>query len=112
MSTQPLNKAVTIVLDASGSGTAKLGPTFGPATWHVLSTQVRTSQPGKGLIPQCALYRGTQDSNGYIDTSYDGSADSCDIPYDLIQGSQAIAVWTGGNPGDVATLAVVGTTET
>lgn len=112
MTTQPLNKGVDIKLDASGNGTARIGPSFGPSVWHVISTQVRTSQPGKGNIPQCALYRGTQDTAGYLDTSYDGSADSCDIPYDLIQGSQAIAVWTGGNPGDIATLSVIGTTDT
>lgn len=108
---QPLNKGTTAVLDASGNGTARLGPTYGPAVWHVTNSQVRTSQPGAGKIPLCTLYRGTQDANGYIDTSYDGSADSCDTPYDLVQGSQAIAVWQGGNPGDVATLTLIGTTE-
>lgn len=109
--TQPLNKSTTIVLDGSGIGRARLGPTFGPATWNVQVTSVRTSQPGQGNIPQCALYRGTEDATGYIDTTYDGSADSCDIPFTLLQGSQAIAVWTGGNAGNVATLTLIGTTE-
>jgi hypothetical protein len=109
---QPLNKSVDIILGGTGGGTARIGPSFGPPVWHVTNSQVRTSSPGQGNIPLCTLYRGTQDSNGYIDTTYDGSADSCDIPYDLVQGSQAIAVWSGGNPGDVATLTLIGTTET
>lgn len=111
MTLLPLNVGVTTVLDASGNGRAVIGPTFGPATWHVVVTSVRTSQPGQGNIPQCVLYRGTEDANGYIDTTYDGSADACDTPYDLVQGSQVIAVWTGGNPGDTATLSVKGEKE-
>ena len=109
---RPLNRSTDITLDGSGNGVARIGPSFGPPIWHVTNTQIRTSSPGQGDIPMCVLYRGTQDSQGYVDTTYDGSADSCDIPYDIVQGSQAIAVWTGGNPGDTATLTVIGTTET
>lgn len=109
--TLPLNEGTTTVLDAAGNGRAELGPTFGPAHWHVTATSVRTSSPGQGSIPLCELYAGTEDASGYIDTSYDGSADSCDIPYDLTQGSKTIAIWTGGNPGDTATLSVTGTKE-
>lgn len=108
---QPLNQGITVKLDASGNGRAAIGPSFGPAVWHVAVTSVRTSQPGQGNIPQCAIYRGTEDANGYIDLTYDGSADACDIPFDLIQGTQVIAVWSGGNPGDIATLSVTGMRE-
>jgi hypothetical protein len=109
---QPLRKSAQVSLDGFGNGTIRFGPTFGPAVWHVTNSQVKTSQPGRGDIPQCALYAVTQDDNGYIDTAYDGSADSCDIPYDLTLGDRAIAVWTGGNAGDTATLTLVGTMET
>ena len=108
---EPLNQGTTIVLDANGDGRATLGPTFGPPTWHVRSIAVRTSQPGAGSIPLCATYRATEDANGYIDTTYDGSADATDVAFDLVQGTEIIAVWTGGNPGDVATLSVYGTRE-
>lgn len=107
----PFDLGVDVVLDAAGNGTARLGPTYGPALWHVQRVSVRTSSPGKGSIPLCALYRGTEDSNGYLDTTYDGSADATDVGFDLAQGTQIIAVWTGGNPGDVATLAIHGTRE-
>lgn len=106
-----LNAGVDVKLDASGNGRASIGPAFGPATWHVTATSVRTSQPGQGNIPLCAIYRGTEDSAGYLDTTYDGSADVCDIAYDLTPGINVIAVWTGGNPGDIATLGVTGTKE-
>lgn len=108
---QPLNLGTETVLDASGNGTARLGPRQGPPVWHVQTISVRTSQPGAGSIPYCALYRGTEDSNGYIDLTYDGSADSSDVNFDVMQGTEIIAVWTGGNPGDVATLSVYGTRE-
>lgn len=111
MAEQPLNVGTTVVLDASGNGRATLSPSFGPALWHVRSVAVRTSQPGAGSIPQCALYRATEDANGYIDTTYDGSADATDVAFDLAQGTEIIAVWTGGNPGDTATLSVYGTRE-
>jgi len=107
----PLNQGTDIVLDSGGNGRATLGPTYGPSTWHVQTISVRTSQPGAGRIPQCATYRGTEDSNGYVDTTYDGSADSTDVNFDITQGVDIIAVWTGGNPGDVATLSVFGTRE-
>ncbi|MFC9596256.1 hypothetical protein ACFTUC_41490 [Streptomyces sp. NPDC056944] len=107
----PLNIGTTTVLDASGNGRAALGPTFGPAVWHVRSVAVRTSQPGAGKIPQCAIYRATEDANGYVDTTYDGSADATDVMFDLVQGTQIIARWTGGNPGDTATLSIYGTRE-
>ncbi|MBW5252042.1 hypothetical protein JGS39_24085 [Streptomyces sp. P01-B04] len=108
---QPLNLGTDVVLDAGGNGRAHIGPTYGPNLWHVQAISVRTSQPGAGLIPQCALYRGTEDANGYVDTTYDGSANSCDVNFDISQGTEIIAVWTGGNPGDVATLSVYGTRE-
>jgi hypothetical protein len=108
---QPLNLGTDVQLDGSGNGRAHLGPTYGPPTWHVQTISVRTSQPGQGKIPQCALYRGTEDSNGYIDLTYDGSADSTDVNFDITQGVEIIAVWTGGNPGNVATLSVYGTRE-
>jgi len=105
------NAGVDITLDGAGNGTARVGPTFGPATWHVTTVAVKTSQPGQGLIPQCALYVGTQDANGYVDTTYDGSANFADIDRDVVQGGQVIAVWTGGNPGNTATLSISGTRE-
>jgi hypothetical protein len=111
MARVPLNQGVDVVLNADGDGRAVLGPTYGPSTWHVQTISVRTSQPGQGDIPQCAIYRGTEDSNGYVDTTYDGSADSTDVNFDITQGVQIIAVWTDGNPGDIATLSVYGTRE-
>ena len=111
MAELPLNEGTTVTLDGSGNGRASLGPTFGPALWHVTATSVRTSQPGQGNIPLCAIYRATEDAAGYLDTTYDGSADVCDIAYDLAQGIRVIAVWSGGNPGDIATLGVTGTKE-
>lgn len=108
---EPLNVGVDIVLDANGNGRAAIGPTYGPPTWHVTSIGVRTSSPGQGNIPMCATYRATEDSNGWLDTTYDGSADSNTVTFDITQGTQIIAVWTGGNPGDVATLSVLGTRE-
>lgn len=93
-----------VTLDASGNGEVSLGP-YGTVTWHVVASSINTTSPGAGSIPQCVLYQGAK----RIDIAYDGSADSCDIPYDLTPSMKAKAVWTGGNPGDVATLTLIGT---
>lgn len=108
---EPFSLGVDITLDGSGAGTARLGPTFGPPLWHVTAISVRTSQPGIGNIPQCSVYRNTIDTNGFIDGTYDGSMNSTDVNFDLAQGGQVIAVWSGGNAGNIASLVVHGTRE-
>lgn len=108
---QPLHQGATTVLDGAGAGMVTLGPDYGPSTWHVAQVTVRTSQPGVGLIPRCTIYAGTRDAHGLVDATYDGSQDSTDCALQISQGTHLIAEWVGGNPGDIATLTVIGTKE-
>lgn len=105
---EPLRQGATVGLDGSGGGRIRLGPDYGPSPWHITQITVRTSSPGQGSIPQCTVYVDTEDANGLVDATYDGSQDSSVADITLSQGSHLIAVWEDGNPGDVATLSVLG----
>jgi hypothetical protein len=104
----PLNQGTTVTLNASGGGTATLGPVNGPPIWHVTKVSVKTSRPGLAPVPTFDLYLGSQDQHGYQESSYDGSYDSTDVDLILFKGQQIIGVWTGGQSGDVATLSLYG----
>lgn len=107
-SSLPLNKGVTVQLDASGNGTVTLGPTVGPPLWQVTKVSVRTSRPGVPPIPQFQLYLNSQDPDGIQDSTYDGSFDDTDVNITVFKGGQLIGVWTGGKSGDVATMSLYG----
>jgi hypothetical protein len=104
----PLNKGASVVLDASGAGRVQLGPDVGPPRWQVTRAAVRTSRPGQRPVPTFTLYLGTEDANGLIDQTYDGSSDTTDLSVTVFKGAHLIGVWAGGQAGDVATLSVYG----
>lgn len=106
--TVPLNKGTTVVLDATGAGTVALGPVHGPPKWHVTKVTVRTSRPGRPPIPTFDLYLGAQTTDGYQESTYDGSYDVSDVDMTVFKGQQIIGVWTGGQAGDVATMSLYG----
>lgn len=106
--TIPLNKGASAQLDATGAGRVTLGPTNGPPTWRVTRVAVRTSRPGLRPVPAFALYLDSEDANGLIDQTYDGSADTTDLDVRVFKGSRLIGVWTGGQAGDTATMSVYG----
>jgi len=104
----PLNKGITVQLDANGNGTVSLGPTVGPPRWLVTKVSVRTSRPGVPPIPRFQLYLNSQDQDGEQDSSYDGSFDDSDVNVTVFKGGSLIGVWTGGQAGDVATMSLYG----
>jgi len=105
---QPLNTSKTVKLDASGAGRLELGPDKGVPYWNVVKMLVRTSRPGKAPIPTCSVYLDSEDDNGLQGSTYDGSRDESDCDVDLVRGQHLIAVWSGGQLNDVATLSVTG----
>lgn len=101
--------AGTVVLDGSGNGTVKLGPIGPREKWFPTSAGVSASSHVAEAA--CTLYVGDAPIRGnFRDATLSGSTgDSsgrCTGPIPL--GWFVWAVWTGGDPGAVATLTVTG----
>jgi hypothetical protein len=103
-----LSKAASVTLDANGNGTATLGPDNGPANWRIDGVILQTTRPGVAPIPRAQVYTNNPIPQNSEGLTYDGSfaQGPCDIG--LSRGEQLIVVWTGGKPGDVATVTVTG----
>lgn len=101
---------VTIILNGSGNGTAKIGPLSAREIWSPNGAHVQCATNVKEA--QCAIFAGTGAyPNTYRDTTLSGSTgDSTDrISSDIIKsGMYIFAVWTGGDAGTRATLNVTG----
>ena len=112
MTTVPIRPgSVTVALNGSGGGTAKIGP-VGPAeVWQaeVASVSVSTNI----TEAQCRIYVGDQPTQAnFVDGTLSGSTgDSTDrvSARPLKLGDYVWAVWSGGDPGAVAMLNVTGT---
>lgn len=106
MRTLDLNTAVTVQLDGDGNGTSPgTGPTAQGETWSVDLVSVRCSTNNAEAI--CSVER-----NGrLIGTTTWGSTGDSDtgITLTMAGGQELTATWTGGDPGAVATLTVMGT---
>lgn len=106
----PLNQTVTIKLNGSGAGTAKVGPISAREVWspQVASVKVATNTNEA----QCLVYVGDAAiQQNLIDGTYSGSSgDATDrIAATKIKvGWWVFAVWTGGDANAVATLTVTG----
>ena len=105
---QALNRSADTILGADGSGRVELGPDTGPPYWTVTKYLVKTDRPGQAPVPQCSVYLDSEDSEHEQDSTYDGSKDATEADIDLSRGQHLIAVWTGGQAGDTATLSVSG----
>lgn len=109
---QALNTSARVTLGPDGSGRLELGPGSGPPYWNVTKMVVLTDRPGEAPVPQCSVYLDSEDANGLLDSTYDGSKDATEVDIDVQRGQHLIAVWTGGQAGDTATLSVSGWRET
>ena len=112
----PLNDARNVTLDGSGNGQVSFGPILGQE-WTVTNAGVQTSTRANpaASVPQCSIYiGGAPVAQFFIDGTNTGSLDSTDrtSSFPFTQGSKIWAVWTGGDPGSVATLSIVGTVKT
>lgn len=106
-----LNASLSTVLNASGAGQVALGPQNAPGTqsWHVTGILVKTSRPGVAPVPACDVYLDSVDPGSIVATMYDGSRNQGPGIQDLVQGQRLIAVWAGGQVGDIATFVLSGT---
>jgi hypothetical protein len=102
--------SASVTLNASGSGTASIGPGSQPGspTWRVTGIIVQTTRPGQAPIPRIQVYLDSQDVGSILGLSYDGSFNQGATNLTVGRGQQLIAVWTGGQSGDIASITVTG----
>lgn len=97
----------------SGGGTAKVvvGPQAVGTRWYPKKGDINTTS-GANDASTCQIFIGP--STVATDTlgagqSYAGGGDTFGLSGEMLQpGEFVTAVWTGGNPGDIATLRVTG----
>ncbi len=108
-----LNEARTVTLDATGSGTIKIGPddSRGPATWSIDGVIIQTNRPGVAPIPRVQVWLDQQIPASSQGLSYDGSFAQGSVTLTIGRGQQLIAQWSGGQAGDIASFTVTGTKE-
>lgn len=103
--TQPFTRVATVVLDSSGNGSVATGPQLTNEQWTVSTAAVRASSHAKEA--RCSVYAGGNFADA---TTWGSTGDSTDsVPGPLYPGQTVAAIWTGGDPGAVATLIVNGT---
>jgi len=107
---QPFQLSATVKLDGSGNGTAQLGPQSA-VRWEPSLVAIQTVNQSVTTVPACAIYAGSVVTpSTLVDQTYNGQNNSS-TKIDgqiLYQGQYVYAVWTGGVPGDTATLRVTG----
>ncbi len=106
--TSQLNEFGQVVLNASGNGTATVGPN-GYEKWNVTKMTVLVSSNTKE--PTAIVYLGSVAPQNSIDTTYTGSADSSDTSIVVLPNQNILCVWAGGDSGATATISLYGTKE-
>ena len=106
--------AATVVLNGQGGGTLKVGPIGPREVWSPLVASV-SATTGSPIVneAQCRIYIGPSPTPQYFvdgtlsgstgDSTANVSGSSVSLPWSVW------AVWSGGDPGAVATLNVSGT---
>lgn len=115
--TVPLRQSVPVTLDASGGGTARLGPVSLRETWYPQVASVGTNQgPGDPVVSeaQCKVYQGEDATQpNFCDGTLSGSTgdSTSNVSGPLYCGQYVWAVWTGGDAGAQACLTVTGSRQ-
>lgn len=111
----PLNETAIVVLNGSGSGTARLGPLTARETWYPTNASVKTSLLSGQTEPvdeaSCLLYAGqyATDDN-FRDRTFTGSSGDASgkIAGRLQRNEYIFAAWQDGDAGVSAYLTVTG----
>lgn len=106
-----LRETAFVVLDASGNGTAKVGPLSARETWYPENVGVKVNANPTNEA-SCTISVGDPNTKSFRDFTVSGSSgDSTGkVSGDkLVKGDYVWADWVGGDPGQRATLTVMGT---
>lgn len=105
-----LNEAASVILNSQGNGTAHLGPLTAYESWQPSTGAVSVATNSNEA--QCAIYMGDQPvQQNLVGTTLSGSTgDSTGLGglVPMQTGQYIWAVWTGGDPGSLATIKVQG----
>lgn len=109
-STIVLNENIQITLDGSGNGHVTIGPKNAYQVWAPSSAACNVSSNVNE--PTFRLYLGSGAGGQFLGGTYTGSNDSTGLNgISLYPGQTLYGVWSGGDAGAVATLAITGTME-
>ena len=105
----PLNVKAYATLDGNGDGTAYIGPLSSGEIWSDLTAHVNAATNMNEAI--CKIYGGAAATQGYFAdaTTWGSTGDSTSNLQTVRVGGNVFAVWSGGDPGSLATLTVTGT---
>lgn len=110
-----LNQSAVVTLDASGNGTARLGPISAREHWNPARIAVKTNQAPGTIVSeaQCRIYAGPDTSDTwFVDNTLSGSTGDATgraAGQVLDCGEQVFAVWSGGDAGAQGRVNVTGT---
>lgn len=104
-----LNAKAYATLDVNGNGTASTGPLSPGEQWTGITAAVSVATNVNEAV--CQLYAGAAATPGYLQgaTTWGSTGNSGPIGAAVKVGGNVFAVWTGGDPGSLATLALTGT---
>jgi hypothetical protein len=100
------------VIGAGGGATISIGPQGLGTIWYPVMCTISTTT-GALDISTCAVYLGSQaQQNLQGGQSYAGGGDVVALSVSsMTAGDLLIAVWSGGNPGDIAVINITGTMD-
>jgi hypothetical protein len=104
----PLNDFGSAIVNGSGAAVVSLGPRIGQR-WVVTAAAVSTSTAV--AVPQANIYIGNAaEPANLVDGTFTGNLDSTSktAGFIITSGQNVIAVWSGADPGAVATLSIIG----
>lgn len=99
------------VIAAGGAGVASVGPQGWGTRWYPQQVTIATAT-GVNDTSSAVFYLGAIAPSQIVGTSSAGGGDTLGLAVPEMQpGDLLIAVWAGGNPGDWASLTVIGDQE-
>lgn len=123
--TYPLNESVTVRLDGSGNGTARITPgqaaapgsgvsasRYSGLVWNVTGVSASAVKTANEAQASCYISYGVQsatagDFQGQTQTGSTG--DTCTVNAELRPGDWITVRWLAGDPSAIATMRVFGT---
>lgn len=108
MTTDPLEKWLTTTFNSSGEARITANPDRANESWKVVRYQTKTSSTSQTRL---TVYRGSERAGTRIDYTNRGNNDVSEnfnpIPVPA-HGSPLLFVWTGGTPGSMAEITILG----
>lgn len=99
------------VIAAGGAGVVSVGPSGVGTRWYPQQVTIATAT-GPTDPSTAVFYLGAVASSQIVGTSSAGGGDTLGLAVPMMQpGDLLIAVWTGANPGDWASVTVIGDQE-